>query len=264
MEKIVYLWDPRTPWCHATTRWIERLAQLGAVELEWGLFSIELVNLKEHEDPHTFRAQYGPIHRTASLVRDRHGKEAMGRFCSAVGHLMWELDVPEEWVERAVPAPSIHETARDALVDAGLDPMTVDDAMADPATWEAVIAEFEHWRTLHVFGVGTLVFGGGEGPAVFGPVVGPLSDDATVLEIWEHVAGIVNLGYCFELKRYRAPGDSATVELPGARLRGALRGANLREARRRIREPASPYANASPDFVIAEIYHEKEAARESV
>ncbi len=43
-EHIRFHFDPICPWCYQTSRWLKRVAELGEVELTWGLFSLELQN----------------------------------------------------------------------------------------------------------------------------------------------------------------------------------------------------------------------------
>jgi hypothetical protein len=47
MEVVKFHFDPICPWCYQTSRWAKRLEQLGEIELDWGLFSLEVVNLEE-------------------------------------------------------------------------------------------------------------------------------------------------------------------------------------------------------------------------
>src|SRR2546426_270667 len=45
MERIRFHFDPRCPWCYQTSRWACRLEALGEVEIDWAVFSLEVVNL---------------------------------------------------------------------------------------------------------------------------------------------------------------------------------------------------------------------------
>ena len=51
MEPVQFHFDPRCPWCFQASRWIRRLAELGAVRPTWSLYCLELSNLKEGQDP---------------------------------------------------------------------------------------------------------------------------------------------------------------------------------------------------------------------
>ena len=80
MDVVRFHFDPICPWCYQTSRWAKRIEQLGEIELDWGLFSLEVVNLKDGADPHELQARSGPALRTATLIRDRKGGAAIGPF----------------------------------------------------------------------------------------------------------------------------------------------------------------------------------------
>ena len=56
-EPVRFHLDPRCPWCWQTSRWAVRLEELGEIELDWGVFSLELVNLPDDTDPRTIEAR---------------------------------------------------------------------------------------------------------------------------------------------------------------------------------------------------------------
>jgi hypothetical protein len=195
METVKFHFDPRCPWCYQTSRWIRRLDELGTIESDWGVFSLEVVNAPEGTDPTTIDAQSGPALRTAILIRDSEGSKAIGPFYKALGKRIWE---------QAPPATDMIEAVRESLSEIGLDPGLVDKAMADPSTWLAVLDE--HRNLIEVnksFGVPTIVLDGGSGPAIFGPVISELPDDETAVEMWEHVSWLTRYRNFAELKRDR-------------------------------------------------------------
>ena len=65
-------------------------------------------------------------------------------------------------------------------------------------------------KTAKAFGVPTIVLDGGEGPAIFGPVVCALPPDDEAVEMWQHTRWLVRYGNFAELKRGRA----GMVDLP--------------------------------------------------
>ena len=204
MDHVKFHFDPRCPWCYQTSRWANRLAELGEIELDWGVFSLEVANLPEGEDPRTIEAVSGPALRTAVIIRDRVGSPAIGTFYAALGARIWEQPpMPDDMVD----------AVRSALREAHLDPSFVDDALADGASWDAVLAEHEALvaRT-GAFGVPTIVVDGDDGPAIFGPVVSALPNDADAVELWHHVRWLVRYGNFAELKRGRgSPPDLPTA-----------------------------------------------------
>jgi predicted DsbA family dithiol-disulfide isomerase len=205
MESVKFHFDPICPWCYQTSRWAKRLEQLGELELDWGLFSLEVVNLEEGKDPAELVARSGPALRTAILIRERKGGKAIGPFYTAVGKRIWDQAVPESDMATAV---------RGALEEVGLDPAWCDEALADPATWTAVLEEHralvERTRS---FGVPTIVMDSGTGPAIFGPVISELPSDEDAVELWKHVSWLARHDSFSELKRDRpSPPDLPAVE----------------------------------------------------
>ena len=96
------------------------------------------------------------------------------------------------------------KAAEDALRSAGSDPGTLRRAMADAATWEAVKAEHDSAvNDKGAFGVPTIALDGGDGPAIFGPIVCDLPDDESARELWSHVRWLIANDSFAELKRGR-------------------------------------------------------------
>jgi hypothetical protein len=102
---------------------------------------------------------------------------------------------------------------RGALGLVGLDVQWCDEALSDPGTWDAVLDE--HHRLVastRSFGVPTIVLDGGDGPAIFGPVIGKLPSDDDAIELWRHVSWLARNDNFSELKRDRVePPDLPAV-----------------------------------------------------
>jgi 2-hydroxychromene-2-carboxylate isomerase len=196
MEQIRFHFDPRCPWCYQTSRWVRRLEELGEVSVDWAVFSLEVVNLEEGKDPLAIEAVSGPSLRTALLLRDTVGPEAVGRFYKAFGEKVWEQAPP-------VKVDDL-DAIRASLTEIGADPGLLDEALADDSLWPRVVAEHQGLvdRT-GAFGVPTIVLDGGEGNAIFGPVISTIPDDATAVELWQHTAWLTRHGDFAELKRGR-------------------------------------------------------------
>ena len=137
MEHVIFYFDPRCPWCYQTSRWARRLAELGEVDVDWQVFSLEVVNRPEGTDPADLEATGSPSLRTAVLLADEHGPEAVGPFYAALGRRTFEV---------APPASDPVEVIRESLAEVGHDPGLCDRAVADPATWKAVVASTERMR----------------------------------------------------------------------------------------------------------------------
>ena len=196
MERVRFYFDPRCPWCYQTARWARRLEELGEITIDWALFSLEVVNRAEDVDPLTIEARSGPALRTAALLRERSGRDAVGDLYRAFGLRVWESEAPIEVNDL--------DGIRDSLREIGADPSLLDEALADRRTWDAVVEEHEALvsRT-GAFGVPTIVLDDGEGPAIFGPVIYELPDDDETVELWRHTTWLVRCGNFAELKRGR-------------------------------------------------------------
>jgi protein-disulfide isomerase-like protein with CxxC motif len=178
--------------------------ELGEVEADWAVFSLSLAN-EGNEAAREKRHDRSELAlRTVIAVRERHGRDAVGEFYRALGRRVHELGEPLE-------AP---ETVQGALTDAGLDAELCAKAMGDEATKAAFEAEHralvERTRS---FGVPTIVLDGGDGPAIFGPVIAQVPSDEDAVELWRHVSWLVRHRAFAELKRDRtAITDLASVK----------------------------------------------------
>ena len=205
MDRVIFYFDPRCPWCYQTARWVRRLAELGEVEVDWRVFSLEVVNRPDGTDPAELEATGSPALRTAVLVAEHHGSQALGPFYAELGRRTFET-VP--------PASDPVEMTRDSLSAAGLDPQLCDRALADPATWSAVVASTERVvERIGKLGVPTIVLDHEDGPMMFGPVVSELPADDEAVELWRHTAWLVRNDNFSELKRSRSrPPDLPVIE----------------------------------------------------
>ena len=195
MERVKFIFDPICPWCYQTSRWAKQLERLGEIELDWGLFSLEVVNLEAGKDPRELVARSAPALRTATLIRRRQGSKAIGPLYTAIGRQTWESAPPEADMATAV---------RTALTEVGSDPALCDEAMADASTWDEVLDEHRSFvERTRSFGVPTIVLDGGDGLAIFGPVISELPADADAVELWGHVSWLARYGNFAELKRDR-------------------------------------------------------------
>jgi hypothetical protein len=252
-EPVTLLFDVRSPWCYQTSRWLRRLAELGEVTLDWGVFSLEVVNLHADEDPAGYDAEYGPALRVGLALRGEYGPAAIGDFYAAFGTRMWETQAPDG----SGRLPDVPELTRQALADIGTDPGYADKVMADEGTWTAVLDEHRRWAgELRVFGVPTLLIGE-DRHVVFGPVLRSLPDDDDCRELWRHLRGLALVGTVYELKRYKSLQSRA--DLPNAVLRADLRVADMRAARA-LMGPGGPCEGASLEAAMGRVRARQAAA----
>ena len=200
-----------------TSKWVNRLVELGEVQVsDWRGFSLELINggAESIDAADGYRA--APALRTAIAARAAAGGEAVGRFYHALDMRTWEGS-------EDVASP---DTIRGALADAGLDPSLHDAALADPETWNGVVAGHRAAvEELGAFGVPTIRLDGGEGPGIFGPVMSRVPSDDEAVELWHHVVWLVRSDNFWERKRNRA----VDPDLEGYRRRKAEREERARE-----------------------------------
>ncbi len=166
------------------------------VKVEWGVFSLAIVNFEqpiEEFDPD--RGRGVKALRTAIAVRDRFGNEAMADYYGAIGNRIF--DGLADYQDDA--------TIIGALRDAGLYTGVLAEATSDPQNWETLLAEHT-WLTSSTrsFGVPTIQLDGPDGPATFGPVISnPPANDEDALALWHHTAWLTRYENFSELKRDR-------------------------------------------------------------
>lgn len=166
------------------------------MEVEWGVFSLAIVNFDrpiEEFDPDLGRGVRAL--RTAIAVRDRFGNEAMARYYGAIADRIF--DGLQSYKEDA--------TITGALRDAGLDEGVLAEATADVGTWEKLLAEHTALTgSTRSFGVPTIQVDGPDGPATFGPVISnPPDNDEDAVALWNHTAWLTRYENFSELKRDR-------------------------------------------------------------
>lgn len=195
MHRIKFYFDPVCPWCFQTARWMMRLSELGRVDLSWGVFSLEVQNAGvESDEMAQAHARSTPGLRTAIVVRSEFGEAAVGSFYACLGrryHIEGQdLQDPD--------------TVRSALADAGLEPSIHDRAVSDESTLQAVMDEHNHIvANTRSFGVPTMVLDGGNGPAIFGPVISTMPDDTDAVKLLEATVFLTGYRNFAELKRDR-------------------------------------------------------------
>jgi 2-hydroxychromene-2-carboxylate isomerase len=203
MDRVTFYFDPRCPRCWQTSRWARRLVELGEIDVEWRMFSLEVVNRDEGVDPADLEATGSPALRTAIAIAEAHGNAAVGSFYAALGRRTFDVAPPGE------PMVAI----KASLEEVGLDPALLDEAVADPATWASVVASTEHVAgRIGKLGVPTIALDGEDGPMIFGPVISEPPSDEEAVELWQHTAWLLRNDNFYELKRSnrRSP-DLATT-----------------------------------------------------
>lgn len=190
--------DPLCPWAWQSSKWIREVEKVRDVEIEWRLFSLQLINQNKDDALADVRVKGTPALRTLALVRRVGGNRAVGRVYEALGKLIHE-DSSEELDQGVV---------RSSLAHSGLDASLVDRALNDDSTMEDVRAEHEAAVSeVGAFGVPTIVLATGQG--MFGPVIAKAPVGEAAGGLWDHVEWLIRQEGLFELKRERdrKPGD---------------------------------------------------------
>ncbi len=192
-DKVRFHFDPLCPWAWQSSKWIREVTRVRDVEVEWALFSLQLINAdKEGGDPLAdVHVKGTPALRTLVLVQREAGSQGVGRVYEAIGNRV------HEGGEELSP-----DAVKKALDDAGFDPGLVDRALSDPSTMDEVRRQHtEAVETAGAFGVPTLVFASGRG--IFGPVIARPPGGEASGELYDHVRALAELDGFFELKRER-------------------------------------------------------------
>jgi hypothetical protein len=195
-ESVGLSFDPRCPWCYQTARWALRLEELGALDLSWSVFCLELHNFEgDRDDFEPAKSKSGPALRTSVVVRDSLGQAACGRFYAAIGRRYFI----------GLEDLSLEATIRGALDDAALAPEFYDQALSDWSSWDTVVADHERVaQESGGFGVPFFRLDAGKGPAMFGPVIKEVPSDDEALTLLSHVVWLIRNANFYELKSGRS------------------------------------------------------------
>jgi predicted DsbA family dithiol-disulfide isomerase len=202
-ENIAFYFDPLCPWCYQTSRWARRLDELDVVDVEWRVFSLAIVNSGD-EGRAAADTGSAPSLRTAIAVRNAHGNAAVGAFYKALSDARHQRGLPLD----------DHAVIHDSLREAGAEPELLEQALADPSTWDAVQREHDEAVSVHkAFGVPTIILDGGNGPQMFGPIISDIPDDAGAVDLWQHFVWMARNPNVAELKRDRLPLDLESIRM---------------------------------------------------
>lgn len=200
---VRFWFDPVCPFAWMTSKWVRRVAVLRGYDVEWRFIALRLVNA-EVDYANQFPPEYEAGHtaglrllRVAAQADADHGNEAVGRLYEAFGRRTFETP--------GGATPTTEEATRDlaqlALADEGL-PASLVDALDDESLDLEISRQTEEALSLTGKDVGTPILQlGADGPAIFGPVISRLPDDADSLELWDHVAALAAFPGFAELKR---------------------------------------------------------------
>lgn len=195
---VVDLWfDPVCPYSWTASRWLAEVAARRPLDVRHHVMSLYLLNEHRTDVAPDYRRNVeesrGPS-RVATAIAERCGRDALGRFYTAFGALVFDV-----W--RRPSNEEYHRVVRSALATVGL-PADLEGAMETGAHDEALRISHEA-GTAPVGGeVGTPIVHL-EGVAFFGPVLNSIPRGEDAVRVFEGARLLAGYPEFFELKRTR-------------------------------------------------------------
>jgi len=202
---IDFFFDPVCPFAWVTSRWIDRVATLRGLVVEWRFISLRMVN-RERDYAEDFPPGYVDGHtrglellRVAAAARDADGSGAVGRLYAAYGSEIWDR---RGGLDSALRTRGDVASLEPALAAAGL-ATSLASAVEEERWDEVIMAETDMalGRTGKDVGTPIVTYGPPDGLSLFGPVISHVPDDAEALELWDAVATLSRFPGFAELKR---------------------------------------------------------------
>src|SRR5579864_7323583 len=192
--RIDFYADPLCPWRWRTALWIRDVARRQAVEINWKLFSLMVVNHPEEFQDDQWRKWF-VLERVLLAARKQGGNAAVERLYMSLGEAIHGEGRREDLAAEAGVV--------ECLRKAGLPENLYRDALADESNEKELLDEHKAaTERLHAFGVPTIALEGSS-IGVFGPVIEPIPTGAEADALWQHVRWMLEQPYLWELKRER-------------------------------------------------------------
>lgn len=207
---IEFFWDPVCPFAWITSRWIEKVVSQSDHKVDWRFISLRLLN-KDKDYATEFPPEYEKGHtaglrmlRVAAAVRDKLGRDPLGRLVTAYGESYWDQPKGEAMRDRL----STPDHVVDVLAAAGL-PERFAEAL-DDTSWDKLLddeTELALSRTGRDVGTPIITFtprdsnGRPQGISFFGPVISRVPTDDEALPLWEAVTTLASFPGFAEMKR---------------------------------------------------------------
>ncbi len=197
---VAFHFDVMCPYAFQTSLWMRDVRDQLGLQVDWRFFSLEEVNREEgKKHPWEREWSYGwSMMRIGALLR-RIDMDLLDRWYLAAGTAL-HVDGRK---------PHRPEVAEELLVELGLDPAHVQQAIDDPTTHDEVMADYQKVVDGGGWGVPTLVFP--DGQTFFGPVViDPPTGDAAV-RLWHLVTGWLEFPHLYEVQRPKTRDDLTAI-----------------------------------------------------
>ncbi|WP_156109854.1 DsbA family protein, partial [Cryobacterium sp. MLB-32] len=190
-DSVKFWFDPSCPWAWMTSRWVDEVARLRDLDVEWKVMSLAVLN---EDNPDHYNSEFLPralkYTRLAQAAQEIHGQAMVKALYDALGaeiHLGGNSNADE-----VIPL---------ALAAAGLPESFA--AYADSEEFDGQMRA-SHFDGINRVGqdVGTPVIDI-NGVAFFGPVISPAPMGDQALALWDGVVAAASFDGFFELKRSR-------------------------------------------------------------
>jgi 2-hydroxychromene-2-carboxylate isomerase len=199
---IDFFFDPQCPFAYQASLWIRDVSAQTGLRVSWRFFSLEEANYKEDEQ-HPWEKPWSSgwsLMRVGAWLRAQDS-EMLDRWYAAVGKAIHEEGRPA--YER--------EIAEQIIGEHGFPADTIERALADPSTNDAVRQDHEWLTSTHGgFGVPTLVFASGK--AMYGPVVAPAPPGGDAIHLWNVVLDWIAIPNLYEFKAPKTEEDTRHIK----------------------------------------------------
>lgn len=190
---VRFLFDPICPWAYQASLWIREVAKVRPLNIEWGLLSLEFINRDTKDDEYL-----APLRRIRStfrlLERARQvgGNQILAELYLAIGEA--RHDRKKSLTDRRM--------LENALTGSGLPLSLIKETRVNPELDEQLDSAYAAAVSQGAFGVPTLYLDDSQTP-FYGPLIEVIPTGEEAGQLWDHVSGLINLPYFFELKRGR-------------------------------------------------------------
>lgn len=193
IREVRILVDPVCPWTYRTARWLLEVRGLLAIEILWGLLSLEFINrgVPDHPMAQKFKANRLAM-RVLHIAWERMGNRGLEEAYLSLARYIHEMGMPVEEPDTLV----------EALKARGLPPGWVDEAKEDESLDARLWDLYSQETSRGVFGVPTIFFGNSE-VGYYGPVISKVPESQEALTLWRGIEKLVGLSFFYELKRPR-------------------------------------------------------------
>ncbi len=200
---VEFFWDPICPWAWITSRWVEEVASLRSLRVDWRFIALRLLNARKDYEK-DFPAGYPAIHgtglkllRVAAAIREAEGRDRMGALYTQFGgdiHVRGRRDELINNFDAGFP---------DYLRSIGIDEKYI--LAANDQSFDAMLQdETDEALTRTGKDVGTPIISfsrDGQQYSFFGPVISRVPRGDEALRLWDAVWEVATFPGLAELKR---------------------------------------------------------------